>query len=88
MLFTWRTIPNAFAALSRAGKTLFSRNPTVAILEVQDERERRCAACQYFTGVQCGLCTCVVSMKVLLASESCPDDPPRWRKQTRFSTGL
>jgi hypothetical protein len=88
MIFTRQTIQNAVKALARVVRTFFSRDPVVATPEVQDERERRCTSCGHFDGLQCSLCTCVVSMKVLLASERCPDRPPSWGQQTRFSTGL
>ncbi len=88
MIFTRRTIPTALLAALKALRTLFSRNPVVATPTVQDIRERRCLKCTHLIGNQCGICSCVVSIKVLLASESCPDSPPRWKKQTRFSTGL
>lgn len=88
MIFTWRTIPTALIAFARFVRTLFSRNPVISTPQVQDAREEKCKQCDHLIGNQCGICSCVVSMKVLLASESCPDTPPQWRKQTRFSTGL
>ncbi len=47
------------------------------------EQERRltiCQACEYFDAaqVQCRQCGCYLSLKVRLASEHCPLDPPKW----------
>jgi hypothetical protein len=46
-----------------------------------EERERRlqiCRDCPHFRGGKCSLCGCIARWKARLASESCPDTPPRW----------
>jgi hypothetical protein len=88
VIFTRRTVPNALAALARAIKAVVSKAPVIVEMQVADIREARCGVCPHHRNGQCELCTCVVSMKVLLATESCPDNPPRWKQQTRFSTGV
>jgi uncharacterized Fe-S cluster-containing MiaB family protein len=86
MIFTRHTIPNALKAAARAVKTLFSKDPVLATPGIQMIREMRCQGCNHELDGQCTLCTCVVSLKTMLATESCPIG--RWKKQTRFSNGL
>jgi hypothetical protein len=46
-----------------------------------EERERRlqiCRECPHFSGSKCSICGCISRWKARLASEHCPDDPPRW----------
>jgi hypothetical protein len=50
----------------------------------QAEQERRlaiCRACEHYDSTQgrCRICGCVASLKARLASQQCPDNPPRWR---------
>lgn len=86
MTFTRHTIPNALKAAARAVRACFSPDPVLATPEVQSIREVRCLNCPHHVEGQCSLCTCVVSMKTIFATESCPAG--RWKKQTRFSNGL
>jgi len=37
-----------------------------------------CKACPRFRGFYCEICKCLAYAKTKLASESCPDNPPRW----------
>jgi hypothetical protein len=46
-----------------------------------EERARRlaiCEACPRFLGGRCKICGCRLRAKIAMASEHCPDDPPRW----------
>ena len=89
MIFTRRTIPNALLSLARTVRSLFAKDERVlASNYVQAVREARCRLCPHFDNEQCTKCTCFVGLKVLLAHERCPDNPPRWREQGRYSTGL
>ena len=88
MRLTWKSPFRLLAALSRAVRTFFTDDPVLATPGVQSVRETRCLGCDKFKDDQCTLCTCVVALKTVMASETCPDNPPKWRKQTRFSTGL
>lgn len=91
MIFSRSMIPTFFHALCRALKALVSPGDLlVADEQVQKARAARCRNCPHFVGKsgQCDLCMCVVSLKVLMAGEICPDSPPRWRAQTSYSTGL
>ena len=47
-------------------------------------RQQTCAACDhlkpglFWPTRRCGICDCVIAAKTRLASERCPDQPPRW----------
>ena len=89
MHFSMHTIPNALRSLRRTVRSLFAKDErTLATEYVQAVREARCRLCPHFDREQCTKCTCFVGLKVLLAYERCPDNPPRWREQGRYSTGL
>jgi hypothetical protein len=90
MIFTWRTIPNAVMALWRVAEMwILGRHPIVTY-EIAKERQARCLACPLYVARsdQCRACTCMVSLKTLLASERCPHRIPKWTEATRFSSGL
>lgn len=87
MIFTRHTIPNAARAFLRFLRSLFAKDePVFATAEVMTARIDRCLACPHAVHGQCGLCTCVISLKTLVASESCPI--AKWAAQTSNSTGL
>lgn len=87
MIFTRRSVPNLFAAVRRAVRSLFVREAMVlATPEVVRERTERCYGCLHRVTNQCQLCTCVVSLKTMMAPESCPAG--RWGAQTHRTTGL
>jgi hypothetical protein len=58
----------------------FARRPELAPDRVQAAREDRCRTCPFYEqtdlGAQCQSCTCLVSLKVMLATEKCPEK--RW----------
>lgn len=90
MIFTWRSIPNAVMALFRVVEMwILGRHPIVSD-EIADARQARCRACPQYAAAsdQCRACTCIVSLKTLLASERCPHRIPKWTEATRFSSGL
>ena len=75
--------PVTFAkAVFRSLKFLVSGRPVIAPTDVQDERYAVCRACRWYLDGHCTVCTCFVSMKVALSAESCPENPPRWKKLT------
>ena len=45
---------------------------------VHEKRQAVCRACPHYENFQCKKCGCVVSLKTKLATEHCPDSPPRW----------
>lgn len=93
MIFTRKTIPNFLAAIGRTLRAVWKQDePIVASPPVRLVRTLRCRKndCGHYVkkSDQCGLCTCVVELKVTMAAESCPDSPQQWREQTNHSTGL
>lgn len=42
------------------------------------DRLRKCDACPWRKGFWCTKCRCVCYLKAKLATEKCPDSPPRW----------
>ncbi len=89
MIFTWHSIPTALRALQRFSRSLFRRDEqSIASPYVRGVRDARCRLCPHYDAGQCRVCTCVVGLKTLFATEFCPDNPPRWRRETRTSTGL
>lgn len=75
MIFTRRTIPNAFRAAGRILRQLFRRGPFTVSPARQDARLAACEACEFLIrdSRQCVKCTCFVDIKTLLSSESCPE---------------
>lgn len=69
-------------AVFRTAKYLASGRPILAPVDVQEERYAICRSCRWYLDAQCTVCTCFVSMKVVLSAESCPEKPPRWKKLT------
>lgn len=49
--------------------------------EEQDRRKAACEACSHLNGDNCRLCGCHLNLKRSWASESCPDNPPRWEAE-------
>jgi glycosyltransferase involved in cell wall biosynthesis len=52
-----------------------------ASTEEQDRRKAACEACSHLNGDNCRLCGCHLNLKRSWASESCPDNPPRWEAE-------
>ena len=68
-------LPTAFAALLRVVKWLFSRRsagPLMVDESVAATRLQICQVCPYNSNVQCTVCTCFISLKVMLSTETCP----------------
>lgn len=69
-------------AVFKTLKFLVLGRPVFAPVDVREDRYEICRACPRYSYGQCTLCTCFVSMKVILSAESCPEKPPRWKKLT------
>jgi hypothetical protein len=82
MIFRWSTPVTFVKAVFRTVQFLWQGRPVLAPREVQEDRYSVCRKCPLQLDGQCTVCTCFVSVKVLLSSESCPDSPPRWKKLT------
>ena len=82
MIVRWSTPVTFVKSVYRTLKFLVQGRPVLAPTEVQQERYEVCRKCPWHFDGQCTVCTCFVSVKVLLSAESCPDHPPRWKKLT------
>jgi len=82
MIIRWSSLGNALKSVYRTFRHLLQRRPVFAPQDVQDERYAACRKCPWHLDGQCTVCTCFISMKVVLSAESCPDNPPRWKKLT------
>lgn len=78
MKLTWRSPFRLAAALWRAFLWFCRGRPIITPEKIRLEREEKCRLCEHREADQCGLCTCLIFSKVMLSSEQCPDDPPRW----------
>lgn len=59
---------------------LFAGKPILVPTTILKHRESVCDACKYNDfGTTCRLCKCYIPAKVYVASEVCPDNPPRWK---------
>ena len=56
--------------------------PVMAPEHVVKDRSRICGECPFKVADQCSKCACFLTVKVLLSSESCPDQPARWNRLT------
>jgi len=46
-------------------------------------RKLECSKCPHNSKTsypQCRVCTCFIEVKTMLASDECPDNPPRWNR--------
>lgn len=66
-------------ALWHAALYLFAGKPVIAPKAVRVHRLHLCLDCQYHDSGVCDLCECFIGAKTKLSSESCPDQPPRWK---------
>lgn len=83
MILRWRMVPTFFRAVWHAGVYLWHGWPVLAPKSVVAYREAKCRVCRYKEWGQCRKCAgCFIGAKVLVASEQCPDSPPRWRRLT------
>lgn len=64
----------AAQAAKRVAKAVVKSQPLLVSQAVVDARQRACRACDRYlpNSGQCGVCTCVISLKSQLTTESCP----------------
>lgn len=94
MIFTRHSIPNLLRALAKAagrlGRSRFanSEDPVLTTPAVKAVRQLCCIKCTHYevSSAQCRLCSCVVVLKVMLASERCPTG--FWVEETARFDGL
>jgi len=65
-------IPTALRALRRMVLKIFSPGPLAVPEKVAAQRLEICKVCPYNVGGQCTVCTCFISIKVMLSTETCP----------------
>lgn len=82
MIIRWNSPLKLLKSVLRTIRYLVEGRPIFAPKQVQDERYAICRGCKWHLDGQCTVCTCFTSMKVILSGESCPDNPPRWKKLT------
>lgn len=74
---TWPQVLAQFAKAmvkwTRAGLPLVSP-------AIHGGRQTHCQPCPHRKGYWCSKCKCLIYLKTKLATEQCPDDPPRWKK--------
>lgn len=46
--------------------------------KVHGDRLRKCESCPHRSNFWCSKCKCVCYLKAKVATEQCPDSPPRW----------
>jgi len=74
------TAPFRFArAMYHALLYLLSGRPVIAPELIRKHREAICKPCRFNDHYFCRRCSCLIAAKVCLASEQCPDTPPRWK---------
>ena len=82
-----RRLLRFLSALRRFFVALLSRGvPAVATADVQQRRDLVCCVCPHLRGLLCTKCGCAQQLKILMATEECPDR--RWFAMTRFSKGV
>lgn len=74
-----RTVLRFFRALWRAARRAATSEPVLVDRVTAANRKGKCGLCPHNRVGVCALCNCVISVKVFVATESCPDDPPRWQ---------
>ena len=71
-------IGNALGALGRAAGAALTGGFVWVPAEVRDARWAQCMICEHLINDRCNLCGCFFGKKIRLATEACPDKPPRW----------
>lgn len=73
---TWAEVLRQFAvAMLKWGAQGFP----LASAQQHGERYGTCKACPHFVSFYCRLCRCIGYLKTKVATEQCPDQPPRWK---------
>jgi hypothetical protein len=75
---------NALGALGRAAGAAVTGQFVWVPAEVRDARWAQCMTCEHLVNDRCKLCGCFFAKKIRLATEACPDKPPRWGAYTEI----
>ena len=85
---TGAKVANFTAAMARAAKAYLVGEPVFVSTDEWKARLAVCVKCDHFqkatstTQPTCGLCGCIVKAKAWMATEDCPDNPPRWAENS------
>lgn len=82
MIIRWDSPVRLAKFVFRTVRHVLQGRPAIAPPDIRAERYETCLRCPQNIDGQCRVCTCFISVKVLLSSESCPENPPRWKKLT------
>jgi len=77
-----------FYAAARAVQAAATGQPVLVPPEILASRQAKCDVCPHLNGKRCSLCKCFLQPKLKLATERCPDNPPRWDKYAQPETTL
>lgn len=84
MKLHWRSWPYLGRALIRKGYRLLTRQQMLVTPKEEEKRLAICNRCPHKVAMkgsldQCGICGCILILKVKFADECCADrDKPRW----------
>ena len=74
---SWEQVADHFA---RSMATWAKSRLAVVSPAIHSQRQAKCAVCPHRSGYWCTPCKCLIYLKTKLATEQCPDNPPRWTK--------
>jgi hypothetical protein len=77
---------NAIAAGGRVVKAVATGNQVQVSPEERDRRWGLCMTCPNLVNDRCKLCGCYFRVKIELATERCPLEPPLWDRVTEGAT--
>jgi hypothetical protein len=71
---------NALGAAARVARAAVSGAPLLVDRGEMERRRSICLACPHYDPrpQRCKLCGCFAAWKASIATERCPDEPPRW----------
>jgi hypothetical protein len=82
-----KQLSNAFGAVRRVVAAAVAGEPVRVTHEQYVQRQEACDQCSHLINGRCRLCGCQYKLKIALATESCPDDPPKWSAVETVNAG-
>jgi hypothetical protein len=82
-MISWRAVPTAARAIFRKAYRLATFQNLLVSRGEEKNRLAKCDRCEHKVprqnGLdQCGVCSCILVLKVKFVDERCPLDDPRW----------
>ncbi len=74
MKITEQGLANAAVAAERAIRAVANGEQVLADPATREKRMSTCQACEYRSGPQCTVCECLVRLKSMMLTETCPKD--------------